>query len=113
MHDLYKQALPQQKTLERFGAALFRNSAATAADKATIDIPVGPDYVIGPGDELVVEYYGNSTQRLQLIVDREGRVVLPEAGAVQVAGRSLGEAQQSIQRMLTRQLRDIAVDVTL
>jgi protein involved in polysaccharide export with SLBB domain len=39
--------------------------------------------------------------------------VLPEAGSVVVAGRSLGEARQSIERLLTRQLRGISVDVTL
>ena len=113
MRDLYTQALPDQEKLERFGAALFRNSVAAASDKTPVDIPVGPDYVIGPGDELVVEYWGNSSQRLQVTVDREGRVVVPEAGAVVVAGRSLGEARQSIERLLTRQLRGISVDVTM
>ncbi len=113
MRDLYTQAITEQAPLERFGAALFRNSAAVASDKPTIDIPVGADYVIGPGDELVVEYWGSTSQRLQLTVDRQGRVVLPDAGAVVVASRSLGEAQQSIQRLLTRQLRGITVDVNM
>lgn len=116
MRDLYTQALNAPATLERFGAALFRNSVATAEkspEKAASDIPIGPDYVIGPGDELVVEYWGRTTQRLQVAVDREGRVVLPEAGGVVVAGRTLGDAQQIIQKLLTRQFKDITVDVTL
>jgi len=116
IRDLYKQAVNPPGTLERFGAALFRNSIATAqksADKGPADIPVGPDYVIGPGDQLVVEYWGRTTQRLQLNVDRQGRIVLPEAGGVIVAGRTLGEAQQTIEKMLARQLKDITVDVTL
>lgn len=116
VRDLYTQAINPPKTLERFGAALFRNSVETAekgAQKAPSDIPVGPDYVIGPGDELIIEYWGRSTQRLQVTVDREGRVLLPEAGSVIVAGRTLGDAEQSIQRLLARQFRDITVDVTL
>jgi protein involved in polysaccharide export with SLBB domain len=114
LRDLYSQAVSDQEQLERFGAALFRNSAAAAADKNVgADIPVGSDYVIGPGDELVVEYWGASSQRLPITVDREGRVVLPEVGAIVVAGHTLGEAQQSIQRALTRQLRGITVDVTM
>jgi protein involved in polysaccharide export with SLBB domain len=113
LHDLYTQAVMPQASLERFGAALFRNSAAVASDKAPIDVPVGPDYVVGPGDELMVEYWGSSSQRLQITVDREGRAVLPEAGSVVVAGRSLGEVQQSIERLLMRQLRGITVDVSL
>ena len=116
MRDLYTQAVNAPATLERFGAALFRNSVATAEknpEKSTADVPVGPDYVIGPGDELVVEYWGRTTQRLQLPVDREGRIILPEAGGLVVAGRTLADAQQMIQKMLTRQFKDITVDVTL
>lgn len=114
LRDLYKQALPDQENLERFGAALFRNSALSATDKNIgTDIPVGPDYIIGPGDELVVEYWGTSSQRLSLTVDREGRIVVPDVGAIMVAGRTLGEAQQNVQRELTRQLRGISVDVTM
>jgi protein involved in polysaccharide export with SLBB domain len=116
LRDLYTQALNAPVTLERFGAALFRNSVATAEkspQKAASDVPIGPDYVIGPGDELVVEYWGRTTQRLSLNVDREGRVLLPEAGGIVVAGRTLGDAQQIIQKLLTRQFKDITVDVTL
>ena len=116
MRDLYTQAVNPPAQLERFGAALFRNSVATAeksSDKAPADVPVGPDYIIGPGDELVVNYWGRSSQRLVLTVDREGRAVLPEGGALIVAGRTLGDAQQMFQKLLSRQLRDITVDVTL
>jgi protein involved in polysaccharide export with SLBB domain len=98
--------------LERFGAALFRNSAAVA-DKSTLSVPVGPDYVLGPGDELVIDYWGASSQHIQRSVDREGRISIPEAGSTVVAGRTLGEVQQTIQKMLSHQLRGISVDVTL
>ncbi|MGZ4841846.1 MAG: SLBB domain-containing protein [Candidatus Angelobacter sp.] len=112
LRDLYTQAAPDETKLERFGAALFRNSAA-AADKAPLSVPVGPDYVLGPGDELVIDYWGASSQHIQRSVDREGRVSIPEAGSVVVAGRTLAEVQQTIQKMLSHQLRGISVDVTL
>ena len=112
LRDLYTQAATDETKLERFGAALFRNSAA-AADKAPLSVPVGPDYVIGPGDELVVDYWGSSSQHLQRTVDREGRISIPEAGALVVAGRTLGEVRQAIQKQLSQQLRGISVDVTL
>ena len=114
MRDLYTQAVIDETKLERFGAALFRNSTAgNAVDKAPLSVPVGSDYVLGPGDELVVDYWGTTSQHLQRSVDREGRVSIPEAGTMVVAGRTLGEAKQSIQRMLSSQLRGITVDVTL
>lgn len=116
VRDLYTQAVNAPATLERFGAALFRNSVANtqkSLQKSPSDVPVGPDYVIGPGDELVVEYWGRSSRRLQLTVDREGRILLPDAGGLLVAGRTLGDAEQAIQKMLSQQLKDITVDVTL
>jgi protein involved in polysaccharide export with SLBB domain len=112
LRDLYTQAVIDETKLERFGAALFRNSAA-AADKAPLSVPVGPDYVLGPGDELVIDYWGASSQHIVRSVDREGRVSIPEGGSVVVAGRTLGEVQQTIQKMLSHQLRGISVDVTL
>jgi protein involved in polysaccharide export with SLBB domain len=112
LRDLYTQAVTDETKLERFGAALFRNSTA-AADKSPLSVPVGPDYVLGPGDELVVDYWGSSSQHIQRSVDREGRVSIPEAGSLVVAGRTLGEVQQTIQKMLRQQLRGISVDVTL
>lgn len=112
LRDLYTQATVDETKLERFGAALFRNSAAVA-DKSTLSVPVGPDYILGPGDELVIDYWGTSSQHIQRSVDREGRVSIPEAGSVVVAGRTLGEVEQTIQKMLSHQLRGVSVDVTL
>jgi protein involved in polysaccharide export with SLBB domain len=112
LRDLYTQATVDETKLERFGAALFRNSAAIA-DKSTLTVPVGPEYILGPGDEVIIDYWGASSQHIQRSVDREGRVAIPEAGSVVVAGRTLGEVQQIIQKMLSHQLRGISVDVTL
>ncbi|HEY6251611.1 MAG TPA: polysaccharide biosynthesis/export family protein, partial [Candidatus Angelobacter sp.] len=111
LKDLYTQSIADPAKLERFGAALFRNS--TLSDKTSLDIPVASDYVLGPGDQLVIEYWGSSSQRLQLAVDREGRVALPEAGAILVAGYTLAEAQDLIQKTLVRQFRDVSVSVSL
>ena len=113
LKDLYTQTVTDPAKLERFGAALFRNSSTTSDKVAALDVPVGSDYVVGPGDQLVIEYWGSASQRLQVNVDREGRIVLPEAGSILVAGRTLGEAHQLIQSMLARQFKNVSVDVTL
>src|ERR1700694_985286 len=112
LKDLYTQTITDPAKLERFGAALFRNSSTTS-DKAALDVPVGSDYVVGPGNQLVIEYWGSSSQRLQVNVDREGRIVLPGAGSILVAGRTLGEVHQLVQNMLARQFKNVSVDVTL
>ena len=115
IRDMYTQSVLDPKKLdklERFGAALFRNSAAIA-EKADLDVPVGQDYVLGPGDEVVVQYWGSASQRLQLSVDREGRILLPEAGSVMVAGSTLDHARQLVHQAMQRVYRDVTVAISL
>jgi len=55
LRDLYTQTTTDETKLKRFNATLFHNSTA-ATDKTPLSVPMGPDYVINPGDELVVDY---------------------------------------------------------
>ncbi|HEY6946132.1 MAG TPA: SLBB domain-containing protein, partial [Candidatus Acidoferrum sp.] len=112
LYDLYVQTAPSNRKLERFGLDIFRNSAANP-DVLPMDLPVGPDYVVGPGDSLSISLWGGVSQRLLRTVDREGRLVLPEAGPLLVSGRTLGDVQQEVQSVLRTQFRDVSADVSL
>ena len=78
-----------------------------------MDLPAGPEYVVGPGDGLSVDLWGSVSQRLYRVVDREGRVSLPEVGPVLVSGKSLAAVQQNLQQILRTQFRDVSADVSL
>ncbi|HSZ61779.1 MAG TPA: polysaccharide biosynthesis/export family protein [Terriglobales bacterium] len=112
LYDLYVQARASNRPLERFGLDVFRKDAANP-DYIPMDLPVGPSYVVGPGDSLSIDLWGGASQRLLRTVDREGRVALPEAGPVLVSGRTLGDVQEIVQRTLRTQFRDISADVAL
>lgn len=112
LYDLYVQANARPSKTERFGLEAFRKGAADP-DALPMDLPVGPDYVVGPGDSLSINLWGGISQRLLRTVDREGRLALPEAGALLVSGKSLGEVQDSVQRVLRTQFRDVSADVSL
>lgn len=112
LYDLYVQAAPNNRPLERFGLDVFRKGEANPA-YLPMDLPVGPSYVVGPGDSLAIDLWGGVSERLQRVVDREGRVALPEAGPVLVSGRTLGDVQQEVQRVLRTQYRDVSADVSL
>ncbi|MGB6495598.1 MAG: SLBB domain-containing protein [Candidatus Acidiferrum sp.] len=112
LYDLYVQASSSSQQPERFGLNVFkRGGAETSA--LPMDLPVGPDYVVGPGDGLSIDLWGGVSQRIFRTVDREGRVLLPEAGPLLVSGKSLGEVQESVQRVLRTQFRDVSADVSL
>jgi polysaccharide biosynthesis/export protein len=112
LYDMYLQAVPRPAEPGRFGAEVFE-SGTRDSQLIPIDLPVGPDYVVGPGDGLSVDLWGGVSQRLYRVVDREGRVSLPEVGPVLVSGKSLAEVQGSLQQILRTQFRDISADVSL
>ena len=112
LYDMYVQASVHQRPAERFGLEVFHTSS-NDPQAIPMDLPVGPDYVIGPGDGLEIDLWGGVSQRMFRVVDSAGRVSLPEAGPLLVSGRSLGEAQQAVQQVLRTQYRNISADVSL
>lgn len=112
LYDMYVQAANSQLPARRFGLDVFR-SPTNQADVIPMDIPVGPDYVVGPGDSLAIDLWGSVSQRFVRPVDREGRVPLPETGPLLVSGKSLGEVQLDIQHALRSVFRDVSADVSV
>jgi protein involved in polysaccharide export with SLBB domain len=112
LYDMYVQASARQRPTERFGLDVFRNTA-NDPEAIPMDLPVGPDYVLGPGDSLEIDLWGGVSQRMYRVVDREGRVSLPEAGPLLVSGRNLGDVQLAVQRVLRTEYRDVSADVSL
>ncbi|GAC1436538.1 MAG: hypothetical protein NVSMB58_27070 [Terriglobales bacterium] len=112
LYDLYSQYSQRPPVLERFGADVFSKGTGNL-EQLPMDLPAGPDYVLGPGDGLSIDLWGAVSQRLRRVVDREGRVSLPEAGSIQVAGKTLGELQHMVQAALRTQFRDVQADVSL
>ncbi|MGA8557784.1 MAG: SLBB domain-containing protein [Candidatus Acidiferrales bacterium] len=112
LYDMYMQALPRPTTPQRFGMNVFENESENP-DFIPMDLPAGPDYVVGPGDGLSVNLWGGVSRRIYGTVDREGRMNLPEVGPLLVSGKSLAEVQQSVQQVLRTQFRDVSVDVSL
>jgi protein involved in polysaccharide export with SLBB domain len=122
LRDLYTQVPDSQEHLKRFGSELFVARATpgrealepvhTAAIGA-LDVPLGPDYVLGPGDQLSIALWGGVSQNLLRTIDREGRIALPEAGLVSVAGLSVAKAEAMIAEALQSQYRNLRVAVTV
>ncbi len=112
LYDLYSQYARRSPVLQRFGEDIFRNGTGNF-NQLPMDLPVGPEYVVGPGDGLSIDLWGGVSQRMQRVVDREGRLALPETGSIQVAGRTLGDVQHLVQTALRSQFRDVEADVSL
>jgi protein involved in polysaccharide export with SLBB domain len=112
LYDMYLQAAARPPAVERFGMQIFENGTRDL-QMIPMDLPVGPDYVVGPGDALSIDLWGGVSRRFYRSVDRSGRLSLPEVGPVLVAGKSLAEVQESVQKTLRAQFRDVSADVSL
>jgi polysaccharide biosynthesis/export protein len=112
LYDMYVQAIPRPTIPKRFGSEVFENGTRDS-QLIPMDLPAGPDYVVGPGDGLSIDLWGGTTQRIYRVVDREGRVSLPEVGPLLVSGKSLADVQQSLQQLLRTEFRRVSADVSL
>ncbi|MCP4629737.1 MAG: AMIN domain-containing protein [bacterium] len=89
---IHKQII--QKSLEQFGYDVFSEVPSTFAP--VTNIPVPWDYIIGPGDTLVIQLYGKLNVEYTLVVTRDGRLLIPELGPVQVAGLTFSEVKEKL-----------------
>jgi protein involved in polysaccharide export with SLBB domain len=85
--------------LTQFGYDVFLKTAATFGPMTSV--PVGPDYVIGPGDQLTLTLWGTTEGIYNFEVTREGNITLPKAGVVRVAGIRFGELENTLRRHLS------------
>jgi len=112
LYDMYVQAVTRPTTPRRFGSEVFENGIRDP-QLIPMDLPAGPDYVVGPGDGLSIDVWGGVSQRFFRTVDREGRISVPEAGPLLVSGKSLADVQQNLQQVLRTQFRDASAEVSL
>lgn len=96
--------------LTQFGYSFFKKSTSFAP---VVDVPVGPDYIIGPGDTLVLTASGSLDGTFPLEVNRSGEVILPKVGAVRVWGVTFGKLTELLKASLSQAFRTVQVNVTM
>ncbi len=94
-----------------FGADLFSNAGAPFAP---IDrTPVTSDYVIGPGDELLIRVWGQVNFNAHVTVDRAGDVYVPQVGNVEVAGLHFEQLDGYLKNKFSRVFRNFDLSVNM
>ena len=97
--------------LNSFGYDLFEKAPTTYAPAT--DIPVSPNYIIGPGDNVEVLLYGNQSDDFTLQVNREGEVYFPSIGPISVAGLTFQEMKSVLLQRIENQLIGVEASITL
>ena len=94
-----------------FGLDLFEGAPSTFAPVENIAVPA--DYVIGPGDELLVRAWGQIDVDYRAVVDRNGTINIPRVGSINVAGVKYQDLTNFVRAAVARNFRNFELLVTL
>ncbi|MCF2948448.1 SLBB domain-containing protein [Paraglaciecola aquimarina] len=111
--DIFKNNFKSEdeNELKLYGLELFANSPSTFTP--TSNVPVPANYILGPGDQIVVHLYGKQNEEYQLIVGRDGNVVIPKLGPFNIATKSFTEAKTFLVEQIGQQIIGVKVSVSM
>lgn len=94
-----------------FGHDIFHRGALSFEPNMNIATP--QNYVLGPGDQVIIDVYGASQKSLQLTISPEGEVVVPGYGPIQVSGMSVAAANAKVRSTLGARYSSSSVKLTV
>jgi polysaccharide biosynthesis/export protein len=99
------------QTLPIYGENLFENVPTTFAP---VDrVPVTADYVLGPGDELLIRAWGQIDLDVHARIDRNGAIYIPKVGNLNVAGLRYSQLQDFLKSHIGRIYQNFDLNVTM
>jgi protein involved in polysaccharide export with SLBB domain len=99
------------RILPIFGSQLFREVPATFAPLDRVPVPA--NYVVGPGDGLLLRAWGSITFYLRVTVDREGSIYIPHVGQIQVAGTKFSELRDYLDAQISTSFKKFDLNVEM
>ena len=104
-YDRYGSIIPKP-----FGYDLFRNYQRTSSSSSQ---SAPADYVLGPGDQLRINFSGSTKASRKVVIDREGSFYLREIGSINLSGLSYKSAQEELDRIVEASLIGTEVSISL
>ena len=98
------------KLLPFFGASLFENPLAYAADAAS---PAPTEYVLGPGDEVRIQIWGTVDFAGSQTLDRNGQINLPKIGAITLSGVQVKDLDEVLKKQVNTVFNNVNLNATL
>lgn len=95
--------------LPLYGYNLFAGNAFPSLQ----NVPVPSDYVVGPGDEIVLKLWGAVDGDLRLVVDRNGQITIPRVGTMNIAGARASQLDSLLRAQIARVFNNFQISVTL
>jgi len=100
----------EAKTIIHFGHEIFNPTPGAAL--ILENMPVGPGYIVGPGDEIVIRMWGRVEGTQRVVVDRDGKIYLSKFGSLYVAGKTFDEMKSFLRSKIST-IAEVSSDVTM
>ena len=98
------------RMLPHFGANLFDNPMAYAADAAA---PAPAEYVLGPGDEVRIQVWGSVDFTGNQTLDRNGQIHLPKIGTINLKGVQVKDLEATLRQQVAVVFNKVQVNASL
>ncbi|MCR9249740.1 MAG: SLBB domain-containing protein [bacterium] len=83
---------------EIYGYNFFRN--VNQGFEPSLNVPTPKNYILGAGDEVIIDVWGNSENTYQASVSPDGSIVIPDLGPIYLAGITIENADRRIKKRL-------------
>jgi polysaccharide export outer membrane protein len=101
----------EDEELTRFGLSIFNTKISTFSPFENIPIP--DDYRLGSGDEISIKLVGAENSLLNLTIERNGTVFIPNIGEITLSGIAFKEATNIIQSRIEKELIGVTAYITM
>ena len=102
---------PKTEELKPYGYELFAGEPTTFMPSENAAVP--DTYIVGPGDQLKINFYGKESDSFDVTIDREGRISIPDLSPVEVAGLTFAEIKELIKVKVEQEVIGVKAFVSL
>ncbi len=100
VNERLPEEISEKIKIKQFGYDLFKKPPTTFAP--VVNVPVGPEYVVGPGDEIRINVWGKFEGSWSVTVDRNGNIYIPTVGTIGVAGLTFKELKDVLYKEISK-----------
>ncbi len=105
-----QKTVKETDLLTQFGYNIFNQDLAISTDTL---IPVADDYILGPGDSLIIHIWGKIDQTLNVTLDSNGKIYIPKIGNIFLSGSTFKQSKKLIKKSLGKHYVNFDLSITM
>ena len=105
VHQAELEEDAEEPEREIYGHSFFSSKAFSIIPSINAPAPAG--FILGPGDDIVIDVWGSTTAKINSVIGRDGTVLINGVGPVQLGGLTVKRAENTLKNKLSKIYGDI------